>query len=50
MRVFLTGGTGYLGSAIAAQLVGRGHAVSGLARFRPLGRRPGRGWRRPPSG
>jgi nucleoside-diphosphate-sugar epimerase len=32
MRVFLTGGTGYLGSAIAAQLVARGHAVTGLAR------------------
>ncbi len=32
MRVFLTGGTGYLGAAIAAQLVARGHAVTGLAR------------------
>lgn len=32
MRIFLTGGTGYLGSAISARLVAAGHTVHGLAR------------------
>ncbi|HEX7151567.1 MAG TPA: NAD-dependent epimerase/dehydratase family protein [Thermoanaerobaculia bacterium] len=32
MRIFLTGGTGYLGSAIARALVAAGHAVTALAR------------------
>ncbi|HWA73408.1 MAG TPA: NAD(P)H-binding protein [Polyangiaceae bacterium] len=31
-RVFLTGGTGYLGRRLAATLVARGHAVRALAR------------------
>lgn len=31
-RVFLTGGTGYIGSALAGELVARGHAVRALVR------------------
>lgn len=32
MKVFLTGGTGYIGSAVLAELVRSGHEVSALAR------------------
>ncbi|WP_432827807.1 NAD-dependent epimerase/dehydratase family protein [Dactylosporangium sp. CA-092794] len=32
MRIVLTGGTGYIGSAVLRQLVGAGHAVSALVR------------------
>ncbi len=32
MRVFLTGGTGYIGGAVAAALRERGHDVAALAR------------------
>ena len=39
-RVFIAGGTGYLGRALGARLVGRGHEVRGLVRRGSEGRLP----------
>jgi uncharacterized protein YbjT (DUF2867 family) len=39
-RVFVTGGTGYIGQRLIAALLGRGHAVAALARPASAGRLP----------
>jgi uncharacterized protein YbjT (DUF2867 family) len=42
LDVFLTGGTGYVGTRLGAQLVARGHRVRALTRAESAGRLPAR--------
>ena len=47
MRIFLTGGTGYIGSAVLAALVRDGHEVTALVRSRDTGEQVGARGARP---
>lgn len=41
MRIFVTGGTGYIGSRLIPELVGRGHEVLALVRESSIAKLPG---------